>query len=52
MMFRIGIWITVPGAFSFGTGMIGVGRKLAVAVSSVASSKMSSEKISSLEKVL
>lgn len=28
MMFRIGIWITFPGAFSFGTGPIGVGLDL------------------------
>lgn len=47
-MFRIGIWITFPGAFSFGTGPIGVGGKLAAAVSSIVSSKMS-EKILSGE---
>ena len=48
-MFRIGIWITFPGAFSFRIGPTGVGGKLAVAVSSIVFSKMSSEKISSGE---
>ena len=48
-MFRIGIWITFPGAFSFGTGPIGICGKLAVAVSSIVSSKISIEKISSGE---
>lgn len=49
MMFRIGIWITFPDAISFGTGPIGIGGKFVVAVSSIVSSKMSSEKISSGE---
>ena len=45
-MFRIGIWITFPGAFSFGIGATGVGGKLAVTVSSAVSSRISREKIS------
>jgi hypothetical protein len=48
-MFRIGIWITFPVPFLLELDQIGVCGKLAVAVSSIVSSKKSSEKISSGE---